>query len=308
MSVSTRRVRNDYLSRSRSIEMRHQLLLLILVNCCSIIGLVDTAEARRGIPIIWGSGPTIKEVGKLPPEVAPDVREVVGANVTVGYMYHHFHLFYLDFWTWEGEHVLFKKDEYWQLEDADWQDILGEHPRDAYGVPWQYRIPLGAAIIALLIAAYIAKKSLFPSEDERVEKLLKQPRYQRAIDTVFGSGDDENAKLTTSLDSGKFTRAADSLVEDGVKPDAAESNLRLLVDRVLASTNARIDGSIAYAQELRESGELDESKQLYEQLVQSLPHDDARYDQVQSELNSFRDSTAEQIDETETDADETTHA
>lgn len=285
--------------------MRNIFLLLLALQLCPALDFTNTAEARRGIPIVWGNGPTVKEVGKLPPDAARDAREAVGQSVSVGYLYNHFHIFYLDFWTWEGQYVLFAGDDFWELQPADWQDLIGGPPEDKYGVPVLYRVPLGLLIIVVIVAGFVIKKVGFPSEQEVMQKHLNDKRYKAALDSIFDA-DNDDAKIVTSVDEHRFTQATDMLVDRGVKPDAAQTNLRKLVNLFLADNNARVDHAIDAAGKLRQNGDLESSRDVYKSLVESLPADDARYEKAESELATVEQELADKATQAPSESSEPT--
>ena len=76
------------------------LCLFILAFC----GVTADVHAQRGIPIpvVWGSGEKMTEMGSLPPEVSSAVADELGTQVTVAFINERAHLCYLDVWTWNG--------------------------------------------------------------------------------------------------------------------------------------------------------------------------------------------------------------
>ena len=57
------------------------------------------SQALAQIPMLWGSGEALSEVGELPDNVAAPVNGEFGANVSVGFLYQRFHIFWCDLWT-----------------------------------------------------------------------------------------------------------------------------------------------------------------------------------------------------------------
>ena len=98
-------------------------LLLPLVSLFLFAGPLESVSyARRGIPIpvIWGHGEKISKMGDLHPVVREAVTSELGHDVSVGFLYNHFHIFYADLWTWNGRHVLYRGDQYWEVDDTQW--------------------------------------------------------------------------------------------------------------------------------------------------------------------------------------------
>jgi len=78
------------------------------------------------IPISFGHGEKVTELGKLPPEVHQVVAQQLGANVSVGFLFDRFHIHYVDLWTWNGRHVLYDVYRYLALDAEQWQQYIGE--------------------------------------------------------------------------------------------------------------------------------------------------------------------------------------
>lgn len=86
------------------------------------------------------SGETIARVEPLPPEAAEVAREAIGMDVEVGYAYSYAGAFWLDIWTWDGEHCLYNGDNYWPLDEETSQALLGKSLSEL-DVPLTYRFP-----------------------------------------------------------------------------------------------------------------------------------------------------------------------
>ena len=257
--------------------MKHQLLFLgaFLLAFC---GYTADAHARRGIPIpiIWGSGEKMTEMGDLPPDVSRAVAEELGAKVTVAFLHARAHLFYLDLWTWNGRHVVRSGDKYWEPDSTAWRNMIGEEPSSKYGTPVLYRIPLLPALLIVVAIGYMVRKQFFTTDKEKLEALMNDSRYQRSIETMFGKEEDEASIAITTLEEQRFLSAKNQLVGEGVAAHTAESNLRKIADTVLANTNARIDAHLELASELDQQGEWDKSVEVYSQVISSLPDGDDR--------------------------------
>ena len=76
------------------------------------------------IPIIWGSGDKLTEMGDLPPEAAATMSQALGAPVKVAFIYERVHIYYGDLWTWNGRHVLSSGNNIWELKPEQWQRLI----------------------------------------------------------------------------------------------------------------------------------------------------------------------------------------
>ncbi len=264
--------------------------ILVLCSFLTVFGsAAETAFARRGIPIpiVWGKGEELKDLGELPPEIAKTIQEESGKSLKVAYLYEHAHVFWMDIWTWNGRHVLYAGDEYWEPDSETWQAMIGSQPTQKYGKPILYRVPVLPALILLGVVGVSVRKIFFKTADEKLAAVMNDQRYQKAIQTIFGSDSDEdNEKFVTSIDDEKFRRARDELVDAGVKVDAADANLQKISNAILANTNANIDSAFEAAAVLENHRDLDRSAEIYTQLADSLPHNDERFATAISRLES----------------------
>lgn len=108
------------------------------------LGLTGVAEAAKGF-IVWRHGEHIEDCGALPGTVRdrlagldPDV-----ARSRIGYLYGFFDIFWLDIWTWNGRHVLYVGDSYYDLE-GELPEVFAEAGgKEHLHVPLGYRVPPG---------------------------------------------------------------------------------------------------------------------------------------------------------------------
>ena len=160
--------------------------LLPVLSLLSAGSLAPLAQADlAGIPIIYGHGETIADLGSLPPDVAEDIRKEIGQEVSVGYMFNRFHIYHGDLWTWNGRHVLYHGDRYWALDDAQWREILGTSVEAKYGKPLRYRFPIGLTVLVTVLFLWIVGPRLIPNPQRKLQKLFEDARYTAALETVF---------------------------------------------------------------------------------------------------------------------------
>lgn len=225
------------------------------------------------IPIIWGQDEKITDLGEVSPEVARPLAKELGTEVRVGFLYDRFHIFWLDAWTSNGRHVLYSGDRYWIPTTSEWSPIAGGDPVEKYGTPLLYRIPLGPAIASVIVVCWIIQQRVFKSDVEKLNALLKDQRYQRSLEILFGA---TSGKVITKLEEDRFHRAVDYLSREGIATSTAEANLRKIADCFLANTNSQIDRIFESAAVFEKNGDWDNCAAIYSQLIASLPHDDER--------------------------------
>lgn len=271
-------------------------LVTLGISMFVLCSITSDAHARRGIPIpiFWGSGEEMTELGNLPPDVSSAVDEQLGSAVTVAFLHERVHVFWLDLWTWNGRHVLRAGDRYWEPDATEWKNMIGEEPSAKYGKPFLYRIPLLPALIAVATVGYATRKKFFKTEEEKLTALMNDKRYQASLETIFGdSNDAPSSTVTTTIDEQKFQAARNQLISHGVDAHTAETNLRKISNAILANTNARIDGYLELASQLDREGEWDKSADVYSQVITSLPAGDERGKYAQQCLDSVKEKLGE---------------
>jgi hypothetical protein len=254
-------------------------LLFLGVFMFAFCGMTADDHARGGIPIpiVFGHDEEMTEMGDLPPEKSRAVAEELGTQVTVAFLYERVQLYYLDLWTWNGRHVLHSGDRYWEPDSTGWQNMIGGEPSAKYGKPILYRIPLLSALLVVVVIGYVMRKQFFKTDQEQLEALMNDKRYQRSIETIFGkSSGEESAEAITTLDEQRFLNAKNQLIGGGVAAHTAEANLRKIADAILANTNSTIDAYLRLASQLDQQGEWDKSAAVYSQVISSLPDADDR--------------------------------
>lgn len=254
-----------------------------------VCGFAESAQARGRIPIVYGSGEELTDVGELPPPVASEVAAELGHSVKVAFLYSRAHLWWLDVWTWNGHHVLRSGDRYWDLPPEAWQRMLGEPPAKMYGTPLRYRFPILPVGLGLLLAGWGVTARFFKSDEDKLAALSHDKRYQQALATLFATDDPSEPKRgVTRIDEQRFARARTDLIGQGVDPEAAETNLRKLAEVLVARVNAEANASLAVARKLDQCGNLHKSVEAYTALAAWLPLDDERQTEVCSRLTELR--------------------
>jgi hypothetical protein len=200
----------------------------------AVLALCSTpAHAGRGFVLIT-SGDSISHVADLMPELAAEADKELGPGVAVGYKYEQFGLFFIEFWTWGGQYVLFRDDEYWTPGDATVAAAAGVASVEDLGKPILYRAPLGLLVLGGLVVGYVlyrlvAGRSAPDPEQPTMAsfELAHDPRYLGALQLY-----EQNPQMPPDE---RFARAAFHLIQQGIAEPEANANLwRLLQARGLA--------------------------------------------------------------------------
>jgi hypothetical protein len=170
------------------------------------------------------------------------------------------------FWNWRGRYVLFDGGNVIEFPQADLPKIVGPESSAQLHPPLLYRLPVGLTTVLTVIVIGIAACYFFPGQFARSERLLKDPRYVRAIavyDAALPGPDEESSVELRRL---ALATAIDYLVsEENVPRPEAEANLRTIVSlrEELRSKQLRQE---ALAHEM--AGAWDEALDLYEEAAE----------------------------------------
>ncbi len=190
------------------------------------------AQARRGLVLIT-SGDNIEHIADLDPEVAKEVEPALGTGIAVGYHYEQFGLFFLEIWTSDGQFVLYRDDEYWELPDAEIAKAAGVETIDDLSKPFFYSFPLGLIIVSVLVVVFIVFRLFVAGdhdedddeedldEEVAVAGLANDPRYQQAIQLYSQS--------PAAPAEQRLSWAVSHLVQQGIAEPEARANLMQLL-------------------------------------------------------------------------------
>lgn len=273
-----------------------QRLLLPLLSIVAFAGPLESISfARRGIPItiIWGHGESISNLGTLPSDVGQSVSRELGKEVSVGFLYGHMHVFYADLWTWNGRHVLYNGDQYWELHDAQWEMLLGSSARSKFGIPLHYRFPVGLTLLLTIIAGFTLHPIVFPSEQKKLQKLYCDPRYTAAVESVFAN---DSHGLQTVYEDDRLQSAISLLVSQGISESKARRNLEKILSAVCSQREMWINDALNAARHLAEIGQITDSEAILQQLVEKLPPSDARRELVIDLLATLKEAVAQRAE------------
>lgn len=263
--------------------------MLCLVCFLTLVGGgPQTASARTRIriplPMIYGSGAELTDLGELPAEVSEGLKPTLGSNLRLGFLNQRFHLFTVTAWTWNGRYVIYRGDQHWEVEDPWWEawKPSGFHPAGQYGQPWLYRFPPIPILVVLGAIWCLVRNGYFPASAEQPVAGSTEPRYQRALAIMLGPPSDRaDAPPATRLDERQLQLAVECLVREGVPAESAEANLRDLAQQHFAGLNDQIDAMLQRAVQLAVEGEYDRSATIYGQAIANLPADDERLELAQ---------------------------
>ena len=239
-----------------------------------------------GIPIIYGHGEKVEKMGELPDGARESIRTELGQEVSVGFLYRHAHVYHLDFWTWDGKHVLFNGDRYWKMEDGQWLMLLSESPSQKFGKPYAYRFPLGLIILCVITAMGVLQPIVSPSDEQRLAKVVEDSRYLAAADSVLPN---DRECLSTDYDDERFDSAIASLKDYGISEDKARINLRILLNAKCAYRSLQIDEALRTIH-LTESSPTNERIAYLESLSEAIPESDQRREFVVQTLQIAREN------------------
>ena len=203
-------------------SLRRLLPVLVVV----VIGFVSrSADARRGV-IVFNHGDSIDHVADLDPEARSEVESELGVPAAIGYKYSSFGLFWLDLWSWDGSYVLYHEDNYWEVREDVLAELAGVPSIDELGKPWGYRFPPGLVILVAAIIGGVVflerkrrRQKRIDAHYERAQELLRDDRYQTAVDRMNGLDGD---RIT-------FEQAVDHLESEGVPRAEARRHLSTIL-------------------------------------------------------------------------------
>jgi hypothetical protein len=186
------------------------------------------------VPIIWGSGEKIAHLGHLPAQAQQEAKQAFGKPVAIGYKYHRFHIYYCDFWTWDGEYVLFHDQQYWKLPEPVFAEVLGRPPSDL-GKPFLYRFPLGLLILGGILLLVCLSQWRHQRKQRYFQRLWQDPRYQHALqmlilpDQLLQADPPPSDEQLQREHETRFAAALDYLQGEGIPPHEANANLQLMI-------------------------------------------------------------------------------
>ena len=159
----------------------------------------------------------------------------MNTDLAVGFKYSYFKLFFCSFWTWKGKFVVYHGNMYMEVPEALISQWLGK-PEGELSTPFAYQFPLGLLILGGIVALGLLTKIFVESDADRVRKLLKNPKYQHALEILSRPEPqpvaDQSLSDASRLFERRLTAAVDYLHWEGLSREEAEGNLRLIVRTV----------------------------------------------------------------------------
>jgi hypothetical protein len=206
--------------------MMRRLVCRVLVACGLVLVLQPSkAEAKGFMMVTYGD--SVFHVARVPEDQKTFLRQVFKQDAAVGYHYDYFGVFWLDFWTWDGQWCLYNGNRYWPLSAQQAALILKTKPDDLRK-PFLYTFPLGLTIVGVLFGGLVLIAKFVKTDDDRtVAKLQSDPRYAQAIQIFLATLPSDEAdpvrrreKVLAALQS-----AVEYLTTQGVPREEAEKNL-----------------------------------------------------------------------------------
>lgn len=278
--------------------MQRYLVGFVTVGLMAAIAIAECQRAgggrdigiRRGIPIIYGHGETIKDQGKFPDDVQKQLEQELGAPVSIGFMYSYFHIYYADLWTWNGQHVIHSSDKYWKLDDNLKSQLLGNSSDLKLSKPVLYQFPPGLMIVATITLCVMLKPIVFPSTEKQLARLSSDPQYMSALEVLFPPG---KFPLQTEYSEQDFESAVTTLVGQGMSRKKVEKNLRLLAAAISVSRTERIQNAYSNAEVAFDSKSPAEGIAALEEVLRDLPAADPHFTPVSELLKKLQQQQTE---------------
>src|SRR5437764_6727836 len=118
-----------------------------------ILVFFSPTRASAGIILIT-HGDTIKHLGDIRnAELKDALRKANFKNLSVGFKYSYFGVFWIDLWTWGGEYCVYEGNNYNPIPLALAATLTGKS-EDELGKPFFYRFPLGLLIIGGCVVVF----------------------------------------------------------------------------------------------------------------------------------------------------------
>ncbi len=244
----------------------------------------DEAPVVARVRVVWGQGEKISDSGALEGDSQRAVSQQLGDNVRVGFHYQQFHVFYVDLWTWDGKHVLYNGDKYWELPEEEWRSLLGHSAADKFSTPFLYRCPLVFPLAVLAVVAWPIKTRLFPDDFTQLQRLLKDPRYIASLEIALPQ---DGYPLRSQFDQSQYDAALTHLTASRIPEREARRGLDRVLQRECTVRRLQVDEEIEAASASFDAGNRSHSREILERLSRSLPPSDPRSDEVESLLDAF---------------------
>src|SRR5437867_2575526 len=172
----------------------------LAISLAAIFMHPSPVEAKR--IFVFTFGDTISHVADVPAPVRKGklgrigkLAQVLdnGIKPAVGFRYSYFGIVYLDLWTWGGKHCLYVGKTSWDKPLPEIANMLGI-AQDELGKPWYYTFPPGLLVIAGFVVIAVVVGMVRKSPESKVKELLKDPRYQKALQVLHEESAKEEAK------------------------------------------------------------------------------------------------------------------
>jgi hypothetical protein len=234
--------------------------LLRTVSLTLIVFLCGPSSASAKIVLIT-HGDTIKHLGDiLDPTEKQQLQQAYGFVPAVGFKYSYFGIFWLDLWTWGGEHCYYRDKNYEPIPKDRAAKMLGKSPGDLKP-PFLYTFPPGLLVLGGIVLISIPIVIANKAKENRVKALFADERYRAALEQLGQPQArhaeamarwEEDARLAREAnqpeppqpvppasDAG-YEEAVMSLVREGIPREEAESKLNAML-AALAQQQAKLN-------------------------------------------------------------------
>jgi hypothetical protein len=209
--------------------------LIVRFSVGLFVGLaaLTATESAQAIPVIWGAGETIDHVRDLSPQLRAQLAGQFGGDIAIGFHYQRFHIYWLNFWTWDGEFVLYHDKKYWKPpSDQAWTELLGGSGLAQLHRPWAYTFPPGLVLLCTVLGVAVLKPLLFPDDQAKAARVLRDARYQEAMkqigDAMRSAAKSGQTGARAAYESAHAS-AVQFLQDQGIAAATAERNLRTIL-------------------------------------------------------------------------------
>lgn len=245
--------------------MRTQALVALLaLVACWLLSATSAWAQPQGEGAAFGWEETVVPLMELAPDQREALKKETGFDLSVGFAYRRAFLFApeFSFWHWRGRFVLYFGGNLFEPSEQQWLALLGRQHYDNLQSPLIYRLPPGTAICVGLFVVLGFVIYRFPLDSVRMRRLLKEPKFARAV-SIYETAipDERHASIEERQDA--LALATTFLVQDHALEHArAEKQLRFILAELNRARTTEIR-QIAAAYE--QNGDWRSAQDLYQQ-------------------------------------------
>jgi hypothetical protein len=233
---------------------------------------------------IWKEGYRLEIYEKVSHELAVNVMGIQGTT-EVAFSYQLYQLLGWSLWTRNGHYILLVDGRrHVEPTEDQWRALIGDLPTSRFSKPIWYQIPTWPIFLGVFVTYKAARRFVFQTEQEKLKILGRDRRYQVARETFFRNEEGEEV-LVTRLDDRRYATAKNVLLDQGVQPNKADTNLQLLLQAEIKENNRWITQGFQSGEALEEREKWEDCVELYSELAKLIPLDDARQQKAKERLD-----------------------